>query len=40
MVAFTVLLVGLMAHGRRLSRLDGAVLVAGYGVFLAALVLW
>ena len=30
LVAFTVLLVGLMYRGERLSRLDGAVLVAGY----------
>ncbi len=33
MIAFTVLLVGLMYHGRRLSRLDGAILVVSYVVF-------
>ncbi|WP_265110304.1 calcium/sodium antiporter [Halosolutus halophilus] len=34
MIAFTVLLVGMMGHGRRLTRLDGAGLVAGYVAFL------
>ncbi len=33
LVVFTVVLVAMMGHGRRLSRLDGAVLVAGYVVF-------
>ena len=33
LVAFTVLLVGLMYRGARLSRADGAVLVASYVVF-------
>ena len=30
MVAFTLLLVGMMAHGDELSRVDGAILVFGY----------
>ena len=34
MIAFTVVLVGLLAHGRRLSRLDGAFLVGGYCAFI------
>ena len=34
MVAFTVLLVGMMSYGERLTRLDGAVLVAGYAAFI------
>ncbi|MDZ5811120.1 calcium/sodium antiporter [Halorubrum sp. AD140] len=33
LLAFTALLVGMMYRGDRISRLDGAVLVAGYGVF-------
>ena len=33
MVAFTLLVVGLMWHGRRLSRVDGAILVGAYVVF-------
>ena len=33
MVAFTVLLVGMLAHGRRLSRLDGVVLLVAYVIF-------
>ncbi|GAB6879005.1 calcium/sodium antiporter [Halorubrum gandharaense] len=33
LVGFTVLLVGLMYRGRRLSRLDGGVLVVAYAVF-------
>ena len=33
MVVFTLLVVGLMAHGRRLSRVDGAILVAAYVLF-------
>ena len=37
MVVFTLVLVAMMAHGRRLSRLDGAVLVGGYAVFVALL---
>ncbi|NGM69728.1 calcium/sodium antiporter [Natronolimnobius sp. AArcel1] len=39
LIAFTVVLVGLMAHGRRLSRFDGGVLVVSYVGFLVALVL-
>ncbi|ELY43719.1 calcium/sodium antiporter [Natronorubrum sulfidifaciens] len=34
---FTVVLVGMMAYGRTLTRFDGAVLVGGYVVFLALL---
>ena len=34
LVAFTALLVGMMYHGDRLSRVDGAVLVGGYVVFI------
>lgn len=34
MVVFTVVLVAMMGHGRRLSRLDGAILVVGYVAFL------
>ncbi|AEH38573.1 calcium/sodium antiporter [Halopiger xanaduensis] len=34
MVAFTVVLVGMMGYGRKLTRLDGAALVAGYVVFI------
>ena len=33
LLAFTGLLVGLMYRGERISRADGAVLVAGYGAF-------
>ena len=33
LIAFTALLVGLMYRGEEISRADGAVLVAGYGVF-------
>ncbi|RQH03482.1 calcium/sodium antiporter [Natrarchaeobius oligotrophus] len=33
LLAFTLVLVGMMAHGRRLSKLDGAVLIVGYVVF-------
>ncbi|WP_254862075.1 calcium/sodium antiporter [Halovivax gelatinilyticus] len=33
MVVFTVVLVAMLGYGRRLSRLDGAALVAGYVVF-------
>ena len=33
MVAFSVLLVGLLARGRRLSRLDGVILLVAYVVF-------
>ncbi|MFP8889012.1 calcium/sodium antiporter [Natrialbaceae archaeon A-CW2] len=33
-VGFTVLLVGMMGYGRRLTRLDGAVLLVAYGVFM------
>ncbi len=33
LVVFTFVVVGLMARGRRLSRLDGAILVIGYGTF-------
>lgn len=39
MVAFTVLLVGLMGYGRRLTRVDGAILVVGYAGFIYLLVL-
>lgn len=38
MVAFTVLLVGQMGYGGRLTRLDGGVLVVGYVVFIYSLV--
>ncbi|SER58076.1 calcium/sodium antiporter [Natrinema salaciae] len=38
MIAFTVLLVAMMGHGRRLTRLDGAGLVVGYAVFVYLLV--
>ncbi len=34
LVAFTLLLVGLMYRGRRLSRIDGAILVGAYAAFL------
>jgi len=34
LVVFTVVLVAMMGHGRRLSRLDGAVLLLGYVGFL------
>ncbi len=33
LIGFTALLVGLMYRDRRLSRVDGAVLIAGYGAF-------
>ncbi|MWV38754.1 calcium/sodium antiporter [Natrialba sp. INN-245] len=33
LVVFTLVLVAMMGYGRRLSRIDGAILVAGYGVF-------
>ncbi|WP_246998924.1 calcium/sodium antiporter [Halosolutus gelatinilyticus] len=33
MIVFTVLLVGLMGYGRRLTRLDGVGLVVGYAAF-------
>jgi len=38
MVAFTVALVGLMAYGRRLTRVDGAILIVGYVGFIFLLV--
>ncbi|ELY60422.1 CaCA family Na+/Ca+ antiporter [Natronococcus amylolyticus DSM 10524] len=38
LVGFTVVLVAMMGYGRRLSRLDGAVLLAGYAGFLYLLV--
>ncbi|WP_226481153.1 calcium/sodium antiporter [Natrinema amylolyticum] len=38
MVAFTVVLVGMMGYGRRLTRIDGAILVAGYVGFILLLV--
>ncbi len=38
LVAFTVVLVAMMGYGRRLSRLDGAVLLVGYAGFLYLLV--
>lgn len=38
MVVFTLVLVGMMAYGRRLSRLDGAILIVGYAGFVYALV--
>ena len=34
LVFFTVVLVAMMGHGRRLSRLDGAALLVGYAVFI------
>ena len=34
LVVFTVVLVAMMGYGRRLTRLDGAVLVAGYAAFI------
>ncbi|AXR79337.1 calcium/sodium antiporter [Natrarchaeobaculum sulfurireducens] len=34
LVVFTVVLVAMMGHGRRLSRLDGAALLVGYAVFI------
>ncbi|QSW98452.1 calcium/sodium antiporter [Haloterrigena alkaliphila] len=34
LVAFTIVLVAMMGYGRRLTRLDGAALVVGYGVFI------
>ncbi|GAB3021219.1 calcium/sodium antiporter [Natronobiforma cellulositropha] len=37
LVAFTLLLVAMMGYGRRLSRLDGAVLVGCYVVFVSLL---
>lgn len=39
LVGFTLVLVAMMATGRRLSRLDGALLLVGYAGFLYALVL-
>ncbi|WP_049922755.1 calcium/sodium antiporter [Halopiger djelfimassiliensis] len=39
LIVFTVLLVAMMGYGRRLTRLDGAALVVGYGVFLSLLFL-
>ncbi|EMA38575.1 calcium/sodium antiporter [Halobiforma nitratireducens] len=38
LVVFTLVLVAMMWYGRRLSRLDGAVLVLGYGAFIYLLV--
>lgn len=38
MVVFTLVLVGMMGYGRRLTRLDGAGLVVGYVVFIYLLV--
>ncbi|PCR91589.1 calcium/sodium antiporter [Natrinema ejinorense] len=38
MVAFTLLLVGMMGYGRRLTRIDGAILIVGYAGFLFLLV--
>ncbi|MDG5817607.1 calcium/sodium antiporter [Natronococcus sp. A-GB7] len=38
LVGFTVVLVAMMGYGRRLSRLDGAVLLVGYAGFLYLLV--
>jgi cation:H+ antiporter len=38
MVGFTLVLVGMMAYGRRLTRLDGAILVVGYVGFVYLLV--
>jgi cation:H+ antiporter len=37
LVAFTLVLVGMMYRGERLSRLDGGVLVVGYGLFIVLL---
>ncbi len=37
-VAFTVLVIGMMGYGRRLSRLDGGALIVGYVVFVYLLV--
>jgi len=34
LLVFTVGIVGLMAYGERITRVDGAVLTVGYGVFL------
>ncbi|NUB91614.1 calcium/sodium antiporter [Haloterrigena sp. SYSU A121-1] len=34
LIVFTVLLVAMMGYGRRLTRLDGAALVVGYGAFI------
>ncbi|ELZ38912.1 calcium/sodium antiporter [Halorubrum tebenquichense] len=33
LLAFTAVAVGMMAYGERITRVDGAVLVVGYGVF-------
>ena len=38
LIAFTVLLVGLMYRGRRLSRLDGGILVVAYAGFIYLLI--
>ena len=38
MIGFTVLLVGLMGYRRRLTRIDGVILVVGYAGFIALLV--
>ena len=38
LIAFTVLLVGLMYRGRRLSRLDGGILVVAYAGFIYVLI--
>ncbi|WP_226005406.1 calcium/sodium antiporter [Natrinema salinisoli] len=38
MIGFTLVLVGMMAYGRRLTRLDGAILVVGYVGFIYLLV--
>lgn len=38
MIGFTVVLVGMMGYGRRLTRIDGAILIAGYLGFIYLLV--
>jgi len=40
MLGFSVVLVGMMITGRRVSRIEGVVLLAGYVVYLATLLVW
>ncbi|HUW84670.1 MAG TPA: calcium/sodium antiporter [Phycisphaerae bacterium] len=40
MVGFSVVLVGMMITGRRVSRTEGVALLAGYAIYLATLLAW
>jgi len=40
MLGFSVVLVGMMITGRRVSRTEGGVLLAGYAIYLATLLVW